>query len=238
MGRAYEVRKASMEKTGKAKAKLYSMYAKEILQAAKNGTDPVSNDQLKRLIEKAKKDQVPADIINRNIDKVKKGATEDYSTIEYELFGPSGSTLIVKCLTDNTNRTISEVKTICNKTGAKMVGMNSVAYNYEYLCVVGVKDKTEEEIMDILFSNDIEVTDIENDNGLLLIYSEVQNLFKIKKTLEEAYKDIKFEVDEIGKYAKDIIKLQGEDLEQFNKLINMLEDLDDVSNIYHNVELN
>jgi YebC/PmpR family DNA-binding regulatory protein len=238
MGRAYEVRKASMEKTGKAKAKLYSMYAKEILQAAKNGTDPISNDQLKRLIEKAKKDQVPADIINRNIDKVKKGATEDYSTIEYELFGPSGSTLIVKCLTDNTNRTISEVKTICNKTGAKMVGMNSVAYNYEYLCVVGVKDKTEEEIMDILFSNDIEVTDIENDNGLLLIYSEVQNLFKIKKTLEEAYKDIKFEVDEIGKYAKDMIKLQGEDLEQFNKLINMLEDLDDVSNIYHNVELN
>lgn len=238
MGRAYEVRKASMEKTGKAKAKLYSMYAKEILQAAKNGTDPVSNDQLKRLIDKAKKDQVPADIINRNIDKVKKGITEDYSTIEYELFGPSGSTLIVKCLTDNTNRTISEVKTICNKTGAKMAGMNSVAYNYEYLCVVGVKDKTEEEIMDILFSNDIEVTDIENDNGLLLIYSEVQNLFKIKKILEETYKDIKFEVDEVGKYAKDMIKLQGEDLEQFNKLINMLEDLDDVSNIYHNVELN
>ncbi len=238
MGRAYEVRKASMEKTGRAKAKLYSMYAKEIYQVAKNGTDPAGNEQLKRLIEKAKRDQIPSDIINRNIDKVKKGATEDYSTIEYELFGPGRSTIIVKCLTDNTNRTISEVKTACNKSGAKMASINSVSYMYDHLCVVGIKGCNEEEIMDLLFSNDIDVTDIENDNELLLIYSEPHNSFKIKKVLEEKYKDIKFEVDEIGKYAKEMVNLEGEELEKFNHLISLLEDCDDVNNIYYNVELN
>lgn len=238
MGRAYEVRKASMEKTGKAKAKLYSIYAKEIYQAAKGGSDPLSNPNLKRLIEKAKRDQVPADIINRNIEKVNKGITEDYSTVEYEVFGPGKSTLIIKCLTDNVNRTISEIKTALNKTGAKIASMNSVSYMYNHLCVVGFKDGNEEEVMDTLFSNDIDVTDIEQEDGMIFVYSEPQNLFKIKKALEEKYKDIKFEVDEISKFAKETVELQGEELAEFNKLISMLEDLEDVNNIYHNVNLN
>lgn len=237
MGRAYEVRKASMEKTGKAKAKLYSMYAKEIYQAAKSGSDPLSNPNLKRLIEKAKRDQIPADIINRNIEKVNKGITEDYSTVEYEVFGPGKSTLIIKCLTDNVNRTISEIKTALNKTGAKLANMNSVSYMYNHLCVVGFKGNNEEEIMDILFSNDIDVTDIENEDGIIFVYSEPQNLFKIKKALEEKYKDIKFEMDEISKFAKEMVTLDGEELEHFNRLMSMLEDLEDVNNIYHNVKL-
>lgn len=237
MGRAYEVRKASMEKTGKAKAKLYSMYAKEIYQAAKSGADPTSNPNLKRLIEKAKRDQIPADIINRNIEKVNKGITEDYSTVEYEVFGPGKSTLIIKCLTDNVNRTISEIKTVLNKTNSKLANMNSVSYMYNHLCVVGFKNNNEEEVMDVLFSNDIDVTDMEKEDDMLFIYSEPQNLFKIKKALEEKYSDIKFEVDEIGKFAKEIIDLDGEELTEFNKLITMLEDLEDVNNIYYNVNL-
>lgn len=238
MGRAYEVRKASMEKTGKAKAKLYSMYAKEIYQAAKNGTDPVGNPALKRLIDKAKRDQVPTDIINRNIDKVKKGITEDYQVVEYEVFGPGKSNLIIKCFTDNINRTISEVKTALNKTGAKLANMNSVAYMYNHLCIVGIKDKNEEEIMDLLFSKDINVTDIEKEEDILYIYSEPQNLYKIKTALEEEYKDIKFEVDEISFFSKEKVNLEEEELETFNRLINMLDDLDDVSNIYYNVNIN
>lgn len=238
MGRAYEVRKASMEKTGKAKAKLYSIYAKEIYQAAKNGTDPSGNPTLKRLIEKAKKDQIPTDIINRNIEKVSKGITEDYQIVEYEVFGPGRSTLIIQCLTDNVNRTISEVKTVFNKTGAKLANMNSVAYMYNHLCIVGIKDHKEEEIMDLLFSNNIDVTDLEKEDDILFIYSEPQNLYKIKTVLEETYKDIKFEMDEIKKIAKENITLEGEELETFNKLLSMLEDIEDVNTIYHNVNLN
>ena len=108
MGRAYEVRKASIQKTGAAKAKLYSMYAREIYEAAKSGgTSVEANAVLKRLIERARKDQVPSDIINRAIDKVNSGADESYEAVRYELFGPGGSTLIVDCLTDNVNRTLS-----------------------------------------------------------------------------------------------------------------------------------
>ena len=104
MGRAYEVRKASIQKTGAAKAKLYSMYAKEIYAAAKaGGTELESNASLKRLVEKARDEQVPNDIIKRAIDKVNSGVDENYVTVSYELFGPAGSTLIVECLTDNVN---------------------------------------------------------------------------------------------------------------------------------------
>ncbi|MCI8445124.1 MAG: YebC/PmpR family DNA-binding transcriptional regulator, partial [Bacilli bacterium] len=100
MGRAYEVRKASIQKTGAAKSKLYSMYAREIYQAAKTGgTEPESNASLKRLMERAKKEQVPADIIKRAIDKVNSGVDESYAKATYELFGPGGSTVIVDCLT-------------------------------------------------------------------------------------------------------------------------------------------
>ena len=99
MGRAHEVRAKAMAATAAKKSKLYSIYAKEIYQAAKGNPDPTSNDVLRRVIEKAKKEQVPADVINRNIDKVKKGVAEDYQTVEYEAFAQGGSSLIIKCLT-------------------------------------------------------------------------------------------------------------------------------------------
>ena len=96
MGRAYEVRKASIQKTGAAKAKLYSMYAREIYQAAKTGgVEMEANAALKRLVDRAKKEQVPGDIIKRAIDKVNSGVDETYTNTNYELFGPAG----VICMT-------------------------------------------------------------------------------------------------------------------------------------------
>ena len=107
MGRAYEVRKAAIQKNGAAKAKIYSNFAKEIYIAAKSGgTNLESNDKLKSLVEKAKKNQVPSDIINRAIDKVNSGVDESYQSLRYEGFGPGASTVIVDCLTDNVNRTV------------------------------------------------------------------------------------------------------------------------------------
>ena len=117
MGRAYEVRKASIQKTGAARGKIYSMYAREIYQAAKNGgVETASNASLKRLRERAKKEQVPADIIKRAIDKVNSGADESYDSVRYEVFGPAGSTIVIDCLTDNVNRSISSVRAALNKT--------------------------------------------------------------------------------------------------------------------------
>ena len=162
MGRAYEVRKASIQKTGAAKAKLYSMYAKEIYQAAKNGgVDIESNAQLKRLTERAKKEQVPADIIKRAIDKVNSGIDENYDAVRYEIFGPGNSTLIVDCLTDNVNRTLSYIRPALNKNKGKMGVSGSVAYMYDHLCIVGFKGLSLDETLELMIDNGIDIDDIE-----------------------------------------------------------------------------
>ena len=151
MGRAYEVRKASIQKTGAAKAKLYSMYAREIYQAAKTGgVEMTSNASLKRLVEKAKKEQVPADIIKRAIDKVNSGVDETYQSVTYELFGPGGSTLLVECLTDNLNRSVSSVRAAINKCHIKMGAMGSVSYQYDHLAILSFSGMSEEEVMNEL----------------------------------------------------------------------------------------
>ena len=121
MGRAHEVRKVAMAKTAAKKAKLYSRYGKEIYLTAKAGGPELDgNLALRRLVDKAKKEQVPADVIKRAIDKVKSGVTENYEPIQFEGFGPGNSTLIVKCLTDNINRTISQVRPAFTKAKSKL----------------------------------------------------------------------------------------------------------------------
>lgn len=238
MGRAHEVRAASMAKTAAAKSKLYSIYAKEIYQAAKSGgTDPNANLTLRSIIEKAKKEQVPADVIQRSIDKVNKGVGEDYTVCEYEAFGPAGSNMIIKCMTDNVNRTVAAIKTVANKSAAKIAGQGAISYMYENLCVLGMKDKTEDEVMEALINADIDVNDIEVDEDLILVYAEPSNYTPMKKALEEAFPGITFEVDEIGKYAKDMVTLEGEDLDAFKKILALLDEVDDVSTVYHNVNL-
>ena len=235
MGRAYEVRKASIQKTGAAKGKVYSNYAKEIYQAAKNGgTDIDSNASLKRLIDRAKKEQVPQDIIRRAIDKVNSGIDESYVSNVYELFGPGASTLIIECLTDNVNRSISDLRAVINKCHIKMGAIGSVSYMYEHLCVVGFKELNEEEVLDILISNDIDIVDIETNENTVIIYGNPQDLFKIKESINNT-KQVDFDIDEIAYIAKDKIELVGEELEIFNKLLTMLDDVEDVSSVSHNV---
>lgn len=228
---------AAKAKTGAAKGKLYGMYAKEIYQVAKTGgVNPEGNPALKRLIEKAKKDQVPNDVIKRAIDKVNSGVDESYENARYELFGPGGSTLIVDCLTDNVNRTVSDIRTVVNKCHIKMGAMNSVSYMYDNLCIVGFKGLTIEEVMEGLINNDVDITDMEDENGTIMIYGEPTDLNKIKEAVLSV-KEVTFDIDEIAMLPKDKITLIGEDLEVFNKLIAMLDEVDDVSKVYHNVEL-
>jgi len=229
---------AAKAKTGAAKGKLYGMYAKEIYQAAKNGgVTPEGNPALKRLIEKAKKEQVPSDVIKRAIDKVNSGAGENYETLTYEVFGPAGSTLMVECLTDNVNRSVSDVRTVINKCKVKMGAMGSVAYMYDNLCTVGFKGLSEDEVMNALIENDIDFIDMEDNDGNILIYGNPSDLYKIKEAITSVKNDIEFTIDEISMLPKERITLEGESLNEFNKLITMLDEVDDVQNVYHNVEL-
>lgn len=237
MGRAYEVRKASIQKTGAAKAKLYSTFAKEIYLHAKGNPEIETNINLKRIVEKAKQNQVPSDIINRAIEKAKGLGGEDYQELTYEGFGPGSSTLIVKCLTDNVNRTVSFVREAFNKCHKSLGVSNSVSYNYDYLAIIGIKYNNEEEIMLHLLDEGIEIIDIESVNDEVIITSKPSDASKIKDSLESMLGNISYCVDEVGWYPKERVTLEGEDLELFMRLLNLLEDIDDVTCVYHNVSL-
>ena len=236
MGRAHEVRKAAMAKTAAAKTKVYSKYGKEILIAAKNGDpNPEMNLSLKRIIEKAKKDQVPADIIKRAIDKATSGAGEDYSPVRYEGFGPGASTLIIECLTDNVNRSISDVKTCFNKSHAKIGVTGCVSHSYEHVSLLSVKGMNEEEVLDALMEHEVDILNIEEEDGEIMLTGSDTDLYNMKSALERD--GVTFDIEEISWVTDEKVTLEGEDLELFERLITNLEDCDDVQNVYHNVEL-
>lgn len=237
MGRAYEVRKASIQKTGAARGKIYSLYAKEIYQAAKNGgTEVTSNANLKRLIERAKKEQVPSDIIKRAIDKVNSGVDENYQQTTYEMFGPSGSTLVIDCLTDNLNRSISELRAVANKCHVKMGTQGSVTFNYDHLCIVGFKGLTEEETMDALIEKNADFVDMELDDDMIIVYGNPQNLYQIKDAITSKIPNVEFDIDEISYIPKEKISLNDDDKVIFDRILTLLDDVEDVQNVYHNVE--
>jgi YebC/PmpR family DNA-binding regulatory protein len=239
MGRAYAVREAKIKKTGAARGKVYTNFAKEIYLAAKRGVPEIeANSALKHLVEKAKKMQVPADIINRALDKAKGAGKDEYEEILYEGFGPGASTFMIKTLTDNVNRTVGEVRAAFNKVHKSLGVSNSVSYNYDNLAVYGFKSDKEEDILMALLDAAIEPVECETDSdGMVNISVKYADNVKTREIIESIIPDVDFEVDEAGWYARDLVKLEGEDLELFNRLYDLLDEIDDVTDIYHNVDL-
>ena len=239
MGRAYAVREAKIKKNGAARGKLYTNYAKEIYLVAKKGVPEIeANSALKHLVDKAKKDQVPADVIQRAIDKAKGAGKDEYEEIYYEGFGPGSSSLIIKTLTDNVNRTVGEVRAAFNKVHKSLGVTNSVKYNYDNLAVMSFKSDKEEDILMALLDAGIEPVECETDEeGMLNISVNYVDNTKAKEIIESIVPDVDYDVDETGWYPKDVVTLEGEDLELFNKLYDMLDKVDDVTDIYHNVNM-
>lgn len=196
MGRHFEVRAAAMQKTANQKAKIYSRYSKEILVAAKNGDpNPDMNQTLKKAIERAKANNVPADVIKRAIDKAKSSADENYSSARYEGFGSGGgSTIIIDCLTDNPNRTIANLRACFNKSHAKLGVGGSVSFGYEHLGVIVIQYDDEEAMMDCLISKDIDLKEIEIEDGYMTITVDPTQLDDAKEAVEELIPGVKFEV--------------------------------------------
>ncbi len=238
MGRAHEVRKVAMAKTAAVKSKLYAKYGKEIYMAAKNGEpDPDLNQSLKRIIEKAKKDQVTADVIKRAIDKAKGGSGEDYIAARYEGFGPGSSIIIVECLTDNINRTIAEVRNCFTKTGGKIGVTGSATHMFNHQAMFVLENVSEEEILELLIDNDINVSDIESDDDGVTLLGEATDYNNIKTAILESNPDLDFATDEIMWVPIMETELEGEDLDKFNRLLDLLNEIDDVQDVYHNVRL-
>lgn len=232
MGRAFEVRKVAMAKTAAAKTKVYSKYGREIYMAAKAGVpDPEINLNLRRVIEKAKKDQVPSDIIKRAIEKAKGGVDENYTEVRYEGFGPGNTLIIVDCLTDNTNRTLTEVRTLFNKSGGKLGVSGSVLHQFEHRAVFQVA-ATEDQILEVLLEKNVDVLDVETEEDSVTIYGEPSEYANIKQALNEANLEILQE--EITFLPLQTVEVTGEDLQKFERLVDGLDELDDVQHVYHN----
>ncbi len=238
MGRSFEVRKVSMAKTAAAKSKVYSRYGKELYVVAKNGgADPDTNLALRRLIEKAKKDQVPAHVIDKAIDKAVGGAGEDFRPARYEGFGPGGFMVIVDCLTDNNNRTITEVRNCFTKTNAKIGAPGAVSHMFDHLAILSYKGDDEEAALEALMMSDVDVSDIECDNGMITVFAPHTEYFKAKNALTDAFGELEFEVDEITFLPQNDHQISADDLPAYEKFMAMLEDCDDVQHIFHNAKL-
>ena len=237
MGRAFEVRKAAMARTNAVKTKVYSRFGKEIYMAAKAGVpDPEMNQGLKQMIAKAKANQVPAEVIKRAIEKAKGGTDETYTFVRYEGFGPNNSNIIVDCLTDNVNRTVSEVRTCITKSKSKMGVGGSVAHMFDNVGILSFTYEDEGAMLDCLVEHDVDVQDIEVEEGAMTVYVSPTSLYAAKTAIESLIPDVQFDVLENTMIPQERVKVEGEDKEMFDRLMNMLDLIEDVQNVYHNVE--
>lgn len=238
MGRAHEVRAAAMAKTAAKKTKLYSRFGKELYIAAKSGVpDPEMNQTLKRKIQEAKSNQVPSSVIERAIEKAQGNSIESYIENRYEGFGPKDSTIIVDCLTDNVNRAYSDVKTCFNKARSKLGVQGSVSFNYNEVGLFSFKYSDEEAMLDALISADVEVIDIELDEDLMTVSVDMKDFGKANTAIEELIPNVEFDICEVTMLPNEYVTLDGEDKELFDRLLALLDEVDDVNKVYHNVRL-
>lgn len=237
MGRIFEKRKHSIFKTAAQNSKVYSRYSKQLYVAAKNGVpDPAANPVLRSVVEKAKKDNVPSHVIDKAIQKAASGSGgENYQPARYEGFGPGGSLVIIDCLTDNNTRTISDVRHCFTKTGSKMAANGSVAMSFDNLAVISFAGSDEDKVMEAMFAADVAVEEIESKDGTMTVFAPPTEFFKAKTALVKAFPDLEFEVQEITFLPKETKSLSAEDQTLFEKFLTMLNDCDDVQEIYHNV---
>ena len=238
MGRAYQNRKDSMAKTSDAKARVYSKYGREIYVVAKaGGVDPDGNLSLRGLIDRAKKDQVPTHVIEKAIEKAKGGGGEDFETARYEGFGPGGCMVIVDCLTDNATRTFNDVRLCFTKNNCKIGTQGSVSHMFDHSTILAFKGQDEEAVLEALMMADVDVADIETEDDLVTVFAPNTEYGKAKHASADAFGELTFEVDEIQFLPQNLTEVTGEDTETLDKFLDMLNDLDDVQNVYLNVDL-
>jgi len=237
MGRAYQNRKDSIAKTSNQKARIYSRYGREIYVAAKSGgTDPAGNLSLRGLIERARKDQVPSHVIEKAIDKAKGAGGEDFAVARYEGFGPGGCTVIIECLTDNPNRTSAEVRHCFGKVKCKIGVQGCVSHMFDHCAILALDREGEDEVLEVLMERDVDVNDIESEDGRITVFAPSTDYARAKQALTEAFGEIEFEVDEIQFVPQNTVELSEEDQRQLERFLELLDDIDDVQRVFHNAQ--
>ncbi len=237
MGRKWNNIKEKKASKDANTSRIYAKFGREIYVVAKQGEpDPESNQALKVVLERAKTYNVPKAIIDRAIEKAKGGSEENYDELRYEGFGPNGSMVIVDALTNNVNRTASDVRAAFGKNGGNMGVSGSVAYMFDATAVFGLEGKTADEVLELLMEADVDVRDIVEEDEAVIIYAEPDQFHAV----QEAFKNVgitEFTVAELTMLAQNDLTLEADAQEQFEKMIDALEDLEDVQQVYHNVDL-
>jgi YebC/PmpR family DNA-binding regulatory protein len=221
------------EKRGKA----WTRVIREIMVAAREGGgDPSGNPRLRLAIEKAKAVNLPADTVKRNIDKAT-GALEgvNYEEIRYEGYGIGGAAIIVDCMTDNRVRTVAEVRHAFSKHGGNLGTEGSVAFQFKHCGqLIFAPGTSEDKVMEAALDAGADDV-IADDDGAIEVLTPPTALEDVKAALERA--GFKAELAEVTMRAENTVALAGDDAERMQKLLDVLEDLDDVQDVFHNAEL-
>jgi transcriptional/translational regulatory protein YebC/TACO1 len=163
------------------------------------------------------------------------GGGEDFAVARYEGFGPGGSMVIVDCLTDNPNRTFGDVRQCFTKSKCKIGTPGSASHMFDHSAILVFSHADEDAVLEALMEADVDVSDIESEGGLITVFTPNTEYFKAKHALTDAFGEIDFEVDEIQFIAQSPAPLGEEEQAALDKFIDMLEYLEDVQNVYHNV---
>lgn len=234
MGRAYQNRKDSMAKTAAAKTKVYSKYGREIYVVAKSGgSDPDGNLALRSLMDRAKRDQVPSHVIDKALDKAAGQGGEDFETARYEGYGPGGCMVIIDCLTDNPTRTFNDVRVCFTKNDCKIGTQGTVMHMFDHAAIF-VFNGDEETALEALVEADVDVSDIEAEGSTISVFAPHTDFFKAKQALN-GLGITDFEVEEIQFISQATAPIPEDAQETFERFMDMLNDLDDVQRVFHNV---
>ncbi|MBQ1909569.1 MAG: YebC/PmpR family DNA-binding transcriptional regulator [Bacteroidaceae bacterium] len=237
MGRAFEYRKATKLKRWGHMAKTFTRLGKQIAIAVKaGGPEPENNPSLRSIIAVCKRENMPKDNIERAIKNAMGKDQSDYKTMTYEGYGPHGIAIFVDTLTDNPTRTVADVRSVFNKFSGNMGTMGSLAFLFDHKCVFTFKKKADmdmdEFILDVI---DLGVEDeYDEEDDTITIYGEPTSYAQIQKYLEEnGYEDVGGEFTYIPNDLKDVTPEQRETI---NKMVERLEEFDDVQTVYTNMK--
>ncbi len=219
------------------RGKIFTKVGREIAVAAKNNPDPNTNSKLADAIAKAKAANMPNENIKRCIAKAAGELSGDnYEELTYEGYGPAGSAVIIEALTDNKNRTVDFVRTAMRKHGGSLGNAGCVSFTFTTMGVIVVErtpELSEDAVME--YALDAGADDFLAEDDAFIVHTSVADFSKVRKYLED--KGLNFFEAQIEMVPQNKITLEGDDLAKFKRLVDALEDLDDVQNVYHNVDI-
>lgn len=236
MGRAFEFRKARKMKRWSAMAKTFTRIGKDIVIAVKEGgTDPDNNSRLRAVMQNAKAANMPKDNVERAIKKASDKSTENYKKVLFEGYGPYGIAVLIETATNNNNRTVANIRSYLNKANGSLGTLGSVEFMFDHKCNFRINSENlDPEELELEFI-DFGVEEVFIDDDGILLYGSFENFGNIQKELERR----SFEILSSGfeRIPKTLINLSNEQVEEVEKLLEKIEEDDDVMNVYHNLNL-